>query len=146
MHRISTLLGIAFLSHVALAQRPDLSALNTAYSGVLTFKLDKSHRLVIDHFDEGQRFRQDLVALEDIDPEQATYSVEERAIALKCKAHKAQCFTKEIFKLDVVRKTSRLTIPVIEDDPEGQRGLALLGAMLRDTDVADHSAETNDRP
>jgi len=131
MLRTACSVTIVLLSlNVAFAQHLDLGPLNNAYSGLVTFKVDKHQQLVLDLFDQGSRFRQDLMRPADLDPEAITYSAEEDAIALKCLPDKAQCISKEIFKLDVIRATSRVTIPKPSDDPDGARTTAQLREII----------------
>jgi hypothetical protein len=92
----------------------------------VVFKIDKRERLVMDFFDAGTRFRQDIAPLSDLDPELVSYSAEEDGVVLKCREDKAQCISKEIFKLDVLRTTSRVTIPRPEDDLEGVKAISFL--------------------
>lgn len=131
MLRTACSVSIVLLSlNAALAQPLDLGPLNNAYTGLVTFKVDQHQQLVLDLYDQGSRFRQDLVRPAYLDPEAITYSAEEDAIALKCLPSKAQCISKEIFKLDVVRATSRVTIPKPGDDPDGARTIAQLREII----------------
>ena len=99
--------GLALiLCNTVFAQKPDLVPLNAGFAGTVVFKLDKNDRLVMDHFDQGGRIRQDIVRIEDLDPQAVTFSAEEQAVALKCLPEKAQCISKEIFKLDAAYQPS----------------------------------------
>lgn len=122
--------SIVLLSQNSKGQTHDLAPLNTAFAGAVTFKIDKQDRLVMDFLDEGSRFRQDIVRLQELDPDAVAYSAEEDGIALKCLADHAQCLSKEIFKLDVVRVTSRVTIARPADDVDGQRSIVLLRELI----------------
>lgn len=125
------LLLVALFPAALSAQIPDLGPLNDAFRGRVTFKIDRQHRLVADFFDEGSRFRQDIAPLVELDTNAVSYSSEEDALVLKCLAEKGQCFTKEIFKLDVVRLTARSTLPRPADDPGGERSMELLRDLIR---------------
>lgn len=114
----------------AFAQDPDLSALNKAFNGQVTFKMDKHDRLVMDHFDQNNRFRQDIVRIQDLDPNSVAFSAEENGIALKCLSDKAQCISKEIFKLNVVRATSRVTLPRPDQDVQGEQVVGLFRDLV----------------
>jgi len=135
----SCLVAISMVS--VQAHVPDLQPLNQEFMGAITFKMDRHGRLVMDHFDQGQRFRQDLVRIEELDPEAVSYSAEEHGIALKCLPDKAQCFSKEIFKLDVVRLTSRVTLAAPATDPEGARTMLLLRDLIRSAQQVNDQAE-----
>lgn len=130
------------------AQGPDLGPLNKAFVGSVIFKMDKQARLVLDHYDQGNRFRQDVLRLDDLAPDAILYSAEEDAIALKCLPDKAQCISKEIFKLDVVRLTSRVTIPRPPQDVEGSISIQLLrDLVLSDQAVGERApGETPAKP
>jgi hypothetical protein len=131
MKRLLLASTIVLLSQNTIqAQTPDLGPLNAAFAGSVTFKVDKHDRLVMDHYDQGSRFRQDVVPLEQIDPALITFSAEEDAIALKCKSDKGQCFSKEIFKLDVVRLSSRITLPRPPQDEHGTGAISLFQELL----------------
>lgn len=149
MKRLLIASTIVLLSqNTAQAQTPDLGPLNSAFNGSVIFKVDKHGRLVMDHYDQGSRFRQDVVPMEHIDPGLISFSSEEDAIALKCKADKGQCFSKEIFKLDVVRLSSRITVPRPSQDGSGAHTIALFQELLapREATIAPIASETSEAP
>lgn len=149
MKRLLLASTIVLLSqNTTRAQTPDLGPLNTAFNGSVVLKIDKHGRLVMDHYDEGSRFRQDVVPIEQIDPGLISFSFEEDAIALKCKADKGQCFSKEIFKLDVVRLSSRITLPRPPEDGSGANTIALFQELLapREATIAPIAAEPSEAP
>ncbi|MBL7945834.1 MAG: hypothetical protein JNN32_07175 [Flavobacteriales bacterium] len=149
MKRLLLASTIVLLSQKSIqAQTPDLGPLNAAFNGSVIFKVDKHGRLVMDHYDQGSRFRQDVVPMEQIDPGLTSFSSEEDAIALKCKAEKGQCFSKEIFKLDVVRLSSRITVPRPPQDESGANTIALFQELLapREATIAPIAAETSASP
>ncbi|MBL7952332.1 MAG: hypothetical protein JNM62_11510 [Flavobacteriales bacterium] len=123
-------LTIVLLSRNSSAQIHDTAPLNETFHGAVLFKIDKQDRLVMDLMEDGIRFRQDIVRLSDLDPDALSYAEEEDGIALKCRTDRAQCISKEIFKLDVVRITSRVTIPRPHDDTDGQHAVALLRDLI----------------
>lgn len=137
MLRNNTTLCMALLSLATYAQSADPSALNDTYAGRLQFKVDKHQRLVIEHFEDGSRYRQDIVPINDLDVEQIAFSPEEKAVSLRCRTDKPQCISKEIFKLDVVRVTSRVTVPTVATDHDGQRTIALFKDFSRSAEVAE---------
>lgn len=122
--------AFALLVTHAFSQSLDLAALNGAFAPTVTFRTDKQHRLIMDFHENGVRFRQDIVFPADLDPASIAYSPEEDGIALKCRQDRAQCISKEIFKLDVVRITSRVTVPRPVQDPSGEHGVALFKALV----------------
>lgn len=131
MHCYMTLAVLALLPLRLFPQVPPVEPLNTAFAGKVIFKIDRQHRLVADFFDDGNRFRQDIAPLVELDPDGVSFSPEEDAVVLKCFSEKGQCFTKEIFKLDVVRLTGRSTLPRPSDDPGGARTIAILQDLVR---------------
>lgn len=131
MKRSLPLLLSLFTAVTCAGQQIDLAPLNAAFAGTVVFKIDKQDRFVMDFMDESGRFRQDIVPLIHLDPEAVHYSAEEKAVVLECGKDHAQCFTKEIFKLDVVRLTSRSTLPNPDKDPEGANAIALFKDLIR---------------
>lgn len=131
-----------------MAQPPNLVPLNTSFGGSIIFKVDQLDRLVMDHVDQGTRIRQDIVRIEDLDPDAVSFSAEEHAVVLKCVPNKAQCISKEIFKLDVVRSTSRVTLAVPPDDPDGARSVQQLRTAIqgKSADQAQTGVETSAHP
>lgn len=114
-----------------LAQTQSLDPLNAAFAGKVVFKIDRQHRLVADFFDDTGRFRQDIAPLMELDAGAVSFSPEEDAVVLKCRSETGQCFTKEIFKLDVVRITGRSTLPRPADDALGEHAIGLLQEIIR---------------
>lgn len=131
MHLSKTLAIIALLPVHLFAQSPSLDPVNEAFAGNVTFKIDKQQRLVADFIADGNRFRQDIAPLAELDPDAVSFSPEEDAVVLKCLAEKKQCFSKEIFKLDVVRLSGRSTLPRPIDDAGGERTIAILQELIR---------------
>lgn len=124
------LLTLCTLPFQLLAQADELAAVNSTFSGSVVFKIDKKQQLVMDFFDAGGRFRQDIATVEELDPDAISFSPEENAVVLKCRADKEKCMTKEIFKLDVVRLSSRSTLPRPGSDVAGEAAIAQLKALL----------------
>ncbi|HRH69129.1 MAG TPA: hypothetical protein PLB89_06465 [Flavobacteriales bacterium] len=130
-HFYTVLATLGLIPAHTAAQTPSLTTINDAFAGKITFKIDRHQRLVADFFDDGNRFRQDIAPLVELDPDGVSFSPEEDAVVLKCLSEKGQCFTKEIFKLDVVRLTGRSTLPRPADDAGGERTMADLRDLIR---------------
>ncbi|MFZ1693553.1 MAG: hypothetical protein WAT74_10175 [Flavobacteriales bacterium] len=111
---------------IAAAQADGLAELNALFGGSAVFKLDKRQQLVIDLYDASGRFRQDVVPVTSIDPEQIYFSLEEDAVILGCRAGHDRCFAKELFKLNTVRLTGRCNLP---RPPHDDGGLATMDAI-----------------
>jgi hypothetical protein len=118
------------LSLRSLAQLPSTDPLNAHFAGLVVFRVDKHDRLVLDISDQGTRIRQDDMDPLDLDPSAIDLAPEEDGIVLKCRTDRSQCITKEIFKLDVVRVTSRVTIPRPPGDPDATGAVRLLKDWL----------------
>lgn len=134
------LTSLALFGGITCAQAPVLDALNERFAPVVTFRTDRQQHLVIDIHDQSERIRQDVVDPLDLDPGSITYSQEEDGVVLKCREERVQCISKEIFKLDVVRLTSRVTIPKPADDPDGATSMELLRAWVETTQKAGDQA------
>jgi hypothetical protein len=148
MERSTVLVMLMTASFHLSAQEQALGRVNEAFGGSVTFKVDRQHRLVMDFIDENGRYRQDIAPMDHLDPEGVHFSPEEDAIVLKCRPDKAQCISKEIFKLDVVRLTSRSTLPRPVHDGNGSASIALLRALLieRTNEPVELSEEPRMRP
>ncbi|MBK9176666.1 MAG: hypothetical protein IPM46_10105 [Flavobacteriales bacterium] len=70
------------------AQSPEaqLASLDSLFGGTVRFKFDKRHQLLIDYYDASGRFRQDIVPLEQMDADLVSFSLEEDAVIIRCKA------------------------------------------------------------
>ncbi|MBK7382862.1 MAG: hypothetical protein IPI81_05930 [Flavobacteriales bacterium] len=113
-------LALFTIAAFAQGQTPELDALNGLYAGTVKFKIDRDRQLVIDQFDAKGLFRQDIVPIEFIDPASMHISTEEDAMILGCISTQAQCFNKEIFKLNTIRRTGRCDLPRPAADPSGE--------------------------
>ena len=122
--------ALPLLFHAQTVQKA-LQDANDAFAGTVVLRLDKHDRLVMDFFDKDVRFRQDVVTAAQLDPERITYSPEEDAVVLNCGAGAERCITKEVFKLGLLRHSSRSTLPCPADDPNGTRTIAALLDLIQ---------------
>jgi hypothetical protein len=122
-------LALPLLFHAQTVQQA-LQGANEAFAGAVVLKLDKHDRLVMDFFDKGVRFRQDVATMAQLDPAQITYSAGEQAVVLNCRNGEERCITKEVFKLGLLRNSARSTLPCPADDPEGARTIAVLQDLV----------------
>jgi len=104
---------------------------NAAFAGVVEFKVDLRDRLIMDCFDQGERYRQDIAAVKELDVDSIFWSPGEESIVLKCIPGKTKCFSKEVFKLDMVRLTARSNIPCPNGDAEGEKAIVVLKELIR---------------
>jgi len=150
MRNTIILLAIIAISTSATAQelQTELNAVNELFGGSAVMKLDKHHRLVVDFHDASGRYRQDIVPVMHLDPDNISYSTEEDAVVLGCRTDKAQCIDKEIFKLNTVRHTGRSNLPRPLGDAGGERTMLALRDLLRSAQdqVASAAGETRERP
>ncbi|MBS1581153.1 MAG: hypothetical protein JST66_03030 [Bacteroidetes bacterium] len=125
----------------------DLEAVNGHFHGIAGFTIDREERLVVDLYDGGARYRQDVVYVEFLDPAAFAFSPEENVVMLKCTDEHGRCIDKELFKLNTISHTGRMNLPVPAGDPGGTQALALLGKLVRDKQMALRapSAETDRR-
>lgn len=114
------------------AQSPEaqLASLDSLFGGTVRFKFDKRHQLLIDYYDASGRFRQDIVPLEQMDADLVSFSLEEDAVIIRCKAEHGPCMSKELFKLNTIRRTGRSNLPRPIHDPAGTAAIAALQKLL----------------
>jgi len=133
LHKLIAFTSFFIITMGAHAQslKEALADANTTFAGVVQFKVDLHDRLVMDCFDEGERYRQDIAAVKELDIDSIFWSAGEESIVLKCIPGKTKCFSKEVFKLDMVRLTARSNIPSPSGDPEGEQAIAVLKELIR---------------
>ncbi|MBV6404731.1 MAG: hypothetical protein GFGODING_01489 [Flavobacteriales bacterium] len=148
--RTCSLFPAFLLALVAQAQPASgaLNELNVLYDGAVRFRVDREDRLVVDLFDAGGHIRQDVVYVEFLDPGGIRYSAEEAAVVMACADGHANCISKEVFKMNVVRHTGRSVFPLAAGDAEGARAIALLSAAIVEARQAleREASETHARP
>lgn len=146
---LTLFLSLCLISSAAHAQllEPELAVLNDLFAGSAQFKLDRRQQLVIDLFDQNGRFRQDIVTLEHLDPAKMHYSSEEDAVIIGCTEAEGQCFSKEIFKLNTIRRTGRCNLPRPAEDAGGEAVMAAFRSLIEaaKAQLAANS-ETRERP
>lgn len=132
MHRTILIPVFAILLGPASAQTlpQAITDVNAAFGGTVQVKQDRRQQLVFDLFDASGRFRQDIVLPNELDTAAIHFSAEEDAIIVGCRADKPQCISKEIFKMNTIRATSRVNLPRPAADPEGKATMATLKAMI----------------
>jgi hypothetical protein len=146
---ITLLLSLGLFHCTAIAQGlgPELAELNQLFAGTAQFKLDKHEQLVIDLFDASGRFRQDIVALEHLDPAAMHYSTEEDAVIIGCIAAEGQCFSKEIFKHNTIRRSGRCNLPRPAHDTDGAAVINAFRALIEAAKAQlAANGETHQRP
>lgn len=84
--------------------------LNGIYAGTYRFHVNGEGQLEVEFYNEDGNFRQDMVYIDFLSPEKITYNAEEQAVSIRCAEKGEKCIDKEIFKLDVVRQSSRINI------------------------------------
>lgn len=126
---VSVLVAIATTT---TAQSPEagLASLDSLFGGTVRFKFDKRHQLLIDHYDANGRFRQDIVPLEQMDPDLVSFSLEEDAVIIRCRTEHGPCMSKELFKLNTIRRTGRCNLPRPMHDQAGEAAIAALRRLL----------------
>ena len=127
------MIGLAVLGMNVSAQSNDtkaqLNELNGQYAGTYRFLVNNEDQLEIDFYNNSGHFRQDVVYLDFLDPEMVTFNSEEKAVAIRCSTEGEKCIDKEIFKLDVIRRSSRINIK--EESPvHAENTMALLKNII----------------
>ena len=136
VHRSLLLLVLALHAQNAVwSQTAELETLNSLFSGSVVMRLDRKQQLVIDLNDASGRFRQDVVALANIDPASIHFSTAEDAVIMGCLPGQDRCFSKELFKSNSVRLTGRCNLPRPLEDDGGVATMEALRAL-----VAAHAA------
>jgi len=132
---LNHLLPFLFLLYHAPVQAQDLdadlAAANDLFKGQVRFKVDQKDRLIADFFDGSGHYRQDVVYLEFLAPDAFAYNAEEQVVMLRCSDSHAQCIDKELFKLNTIRHSGRMILPVPAGDPEGAKAITLLADLVR---------------
>lgn len=127
---LAALLASPFMIN-AQSTKKALAEANAAFAGAVQFKVDLRDRLIMDCFDDGERYRQDIALLKELNVDSIFWSEGEEAIVLNCIAGKTKCFSKEVFKLDMVRLTARSNIPTPPSDPKGEQAIVVLKGLIR---------------
>jgi len=129
---------LAFCNAPVMAQDldADLAAANDLFKGQVRFKVDQKDRLIADFFDGSGHYRQDVVYLEFLAPDAFAYNGEEQVVMLRCTDTNAQCIDKELFKLNTIRHSGRMNLPVPAGDPEGANAIKLLADLVRHAQAA----------
>ena len=128
-----TMISFALIGANVLAQSNDtkvlLNELNGQYAGTYRFSVNGEDQLEIDFFNSSGHFRQDVVYLDFLDAEMVTYNSEEKAVAIRCSNAGEKCIDKEIFKLDVIRHSSRINLKE-ESSAQAENTMALLQKII----------------
>lgn len=149
MQRTLLALSLALAAAPGSAQSTTeaLAEVNAAFGGSVQVKLDRRQQLVFDLFDASGRFRQDIVLPTDLDTASIHFSAEEDAIILGCRTDKPQCMSKEIFKMNTIRLTSRSNLPRPPQDANGEATAAALHRLIAaaGATLAANGTETRER-
>lgn len=108
----------------------ELAAVNERFAGTVQVKIDRRDQFVFDFFDANDRFRQDVVPVEQLDAQNLHYSMEEDAVIVACKGEFPQCISKEIFKLNTIRATGRSNLPRPKTDEGAAASMEALRVMI----------------
>ena len=130
-HLLPLLLACCTVPLMAQDMDADLAATNDLFKGQVRFKVDQKDRLIADFFDGSGHYRQDVVYLEFLAPDAFAYNAEEQVVMLRCTDAHAQCIDKELFKLNTIRHSGRMNLPVPAGDPEGAKAVKLLADLVR---------------
>lgn len=128
-----SIVGLLILGTNVFAQSNDmksiLNELNGSYDGSYRFSVNGEKQLEIDFFNSSGHFRQDVVYLDFLDPEMVTYNSDENAVTIRCAKEGDKCIDKEIYKLDIIRHSSRINLK--EESPtQAENTMALLKKII----------------
>ncbi len=87
-----------------------INELNGLYANTYRFSINSEKQLEVAFYNSSGHFRNDVVYLDFLDPEMIVYNTQEKAISIRCNNVQEKCIDKELFKLDVVRQSSRINI------------------------------------
>lgn len=134
-------------SALEAAVSSDLQALNTHYSGLVTFKIDKRDQLVASYISNGIVYRTDEAYIEFLDAAASTFVPEENTLSVQCQDPRSKCIQKEIHKARTISPTGRMNLPVPASDPNGTRSRELISRLIEHKQGAElqQLAETNTR-
>jgi hypothetical protein len=127
----------------ARSQTLDLALVeaNITYAGQITFRLDRKDRLIVDHFHEGKRTRQDRMLVADIDPDSTLFSPETNAIRLKCREDRIRCIDKEVFKYALIKHSGSDALPIPPNDASGEKGTRVVKQLLELAEQGRHAEQ-----
>ncbi len=125
----------------------DLAALNSHFSGVVSFRIDKRDRLIADYISSGSTVRTDVAYFDFLDASTCAFNEEEKTLMLQCQDPRSKCIDKEIHKTNIVSPTGRMNLPLPASDPKGEKARELLVKFINHKQDAQLSrlAETNTR-
>jgi len=87
----------------------------------------------------GDVFREDRIALEDLDPESMSYNEEEGKLIVRCYDRSGKCIDRSIYKQDLRRGYSRIAFPLkggVEEAEGIQKALLHLINLEMDDDYS----------
>ena len=124
---------------------PELEVLDDHFKGDVRFRVDAKSTLLMDHYNEYGRYRQDRAPLAAIDS--VTWSEAEQAIAFHCGAQEGPCMEMELFRQHTIRRTRTIILGTALHPTTGEHLLELIRAVLRanDTNTEDGISETRTR-
>jgi len=125
----------------------DLAALNSHFSGVVSFRIDKRDRLIADYMSGGSTIRTDVAYFDFLDAATCAFNEEEMTLMLQCQDPRSKCIDKEIHKTNKISPTGRMNLPLPTNDPKGEKARQLLVKFIEHKQDAQLSrlAETNTR-
>jgi hypothetical protein len=125
----------------------DLAALNSHFSGIVTFRIDKRDRLIADYMNGGSAYRTDIAYFDFLDASACAYNEEEKTLMLQCQDPRSKCIDKEIKKSGTISPTGRMNLPLPATDAKGEKARELLVRFVEHKQDAQLSrlAETNTR-
>lgn len=95
----------------------------------IRMRVDARQRLVLDHLQNGVRWKQEIMPLAAIDPVAIEWNEQEERITMRCLQGKRQCMQREEFRKATIWRSSHGSIPAPVDDPRGERTISTLRSL-----------------
>ncbi len=92
--------------------QPALDSLNALYAGSTTFRVDRTDRLIMDHFTEGRRTEQTVVALSGLDESSLRTDTMTMQLQIRCTEASGRCISRESFKQASITRSGRTALSV----------------------------------
>ena len=99
----------------------DLAALNSHFSGVVSFRIDKRDRLIADYTNGGSAYRTDIAYFDFLDASTCSFNEEEKTLMLQCQDPRSKCIDKEIHKTNIISPTGRMNLPLPSSDLKARK-------------------------
>lgn len=119
--RPRTLLLLLLLNASIGRAQPALDTLNALYAGSTTFRIDRHDRLVMDHFNEGRRIEQTVIALSGLDESSLRTDSLTMQLHICCTEGSGRCISRESFKQACITRTKKAELALSPENMQRVR-------------------------